>query len=424
MSIIQHDNEVAHLAFEQSARMQHQLSLIAAENIVSEDVLAALGSCFTNKTVEGTSSSRYHSGSEVVDRLELLTRERAQRVFGTGYANVQPHSGTQANQIALSALAPAGATILSMSLADGGHLSHGHRKSLAGQIYRIVTYPVSEHDDRIDLNLVREMARRCSPAVIIAGASSYCRDIDYGGFSDIAREVGSRLLVDCAHFAGLIAGGALQSPIPYADVVTMSCYKTLRGPRGGLLVSRDESLGAAFDQAVFPRHQGTPQLNNLAAKAICLNEAASDSFKDYCVAAISSGKALADALQDQNVSLVTGHTDTSMLLLDLRHSEFSGRDVSDRLEQLGLLVNRNMVPRDPRKSSETSGVRVSTAGLVSRGLPISAICSLAPIIATCVRGPLKTQEAERWSLIIRELCQSWPVAHSGARLPAPDSELA
>lgn len=416
---LESDFEIEHLLQREIGRQQHAMSLIASENIVSDGVLAALGSGIVNKTVEGFPGRRFHAGCTVVDQLEILATDRARNLFGASYANVQAHSGTQANQAALAAMLKPGERILSMALADGGHLSHGASFNLSGAFYQAHHYSVDPATDRLNLEQVREMARTVRPAVIIAGASSYPRDIDYAGFAAIAAEVGARLLVDIAHFAGLVASGLINDPVPHADVVTMSTYKGLRGPRGGLIVSRDAGLGASINRGIFPFAQGTPSMNAVAAKAVCLYEAAQDSFTRYCQRSLDAARLLQDQLLEDGLKLITGGTDTSMLMVDLRAALVDGDEVTNRLERVGILANRNLVPRDQRSSSTTSGVRLSTAGIMSRGVPLEAIGTLARIIAACTQETVSDEALVRWQREVHALCQTWPLSARGSRIDVP-----
>lgn len=409
------DAKLRSLLDREQARQRATLSLIASENIVSETLLDVMGSSIVNKTVEGFPGRRYHAGCAVADEVEELAIARARALFNAGYANVQPHSGTQANQAALSAIAGRADRILSMSLADGGHLSHGARFNVSGMYYDAYHYGVDPLTGLIDLDSLRDMVKATRPAVLIAGASSYPRDIDYASFAAIAREVGARLLVDIAHFAGLVAVGLLNDPLPYADVVTMSTYKGLRGPRGGLIVAKEPELAAAMRRGVFPFSQGTPAMNMIAAKAACFDEALQPSFAHYCRRALDSASRLASALIDRGVTLISGGTDTSMIVVDLRHRAVSGNVVTRRLESLGLLANRNLVPNDPRGPGETSGVRLSTAGMMSRGLPIESVDVVATVVAAACADDVSQSVMKECARQVRALCDAWPLSARGAR---------
>ena len=409
------DTELHSLLDKELDRQRTTLSLIASENIVSETLLDAMGSSVVNKTVEGFPGQRYHAGCEVADELEELTISRARELFSAGYANVQPHSGTQANQAALAATARRGDRILSMTLADGGHLSHGARFNLSGVYYEAHHYSVDPATGLIDLDALRDLAKATRPAVLIAGASSYPRDIDYASFAAIAREVGAQLLVDIAHFAGLVAVGLLNDPVPYADVVTMSTYKGLRGPRGGLIVARDAELAARLRRGVFPFSQGTPAMNMIAAKSVCLHEALQPSFAEYGRRTLKSALRLADELLRLGVPLISGGTDTSMLMVDLRGRSVSGDLVTRRLESIGLLANPNRVPHYPRGPGATSGGRLSTAGIMSRGLPIESVDVVAMIVAAACADQMSESIAKECHDEIRALCEAWPLSARGAR---------
>lgn len=412
------DLELKSLLDEEFERQQRTLSMIASENIVSEDVLDAMGACVVNKTVEGFPGHRFHAGASVADAIENLAVERARRLFGASYANVQPHSGTQANQAALGALAKPGDRILSMSLADGGHLSHGAKFNFSGTFYQPHHYGVDETTERIDLDAVRRLARSVQPAVIIAGGSSYPRDIDYGALASIAQEVGARLLVDIAHFAGLVANGLMNDPVPVADVVTMSTYKGLRGPRGGLIVSKDAALAKQLQRGLFPFSQGTPAMNMLAAKAVCFHEAQQPAFADYGRRVLHSSARLSAALLQRGLSLVAGGTDSSMVLVNLKARAVNGDQVTRRLEQVGLLANRNLIPNDRRGPGETSGVRLSTSGIMSRGLPVESVDVLAEVIAAAAADEMSEDVARTCRRQVESLCRRWPLSARGARARA------
>jgi glycine hydroxymethyltransferase len=409
------DHEMTRLLAREISRQHTTLSMIASENLISDQILQALGSGIVNKTVEGFPGARFHAGCEMVDQIEALAIERAKRLFNAQYANVQAHSGTQANQAALSVLAKPGDRILSLALRDGGHLSHGAKFNSSGVHYSPHHYYVDPVTDLVDMDMVRELARQIRPQVIIVGASSYPRDFDYAAFAAIALEVDARLMVDIAHFSGLVASGLLNDPVRHADIVTMSTYKGLRGPRGGLLLARSDEVDRAINRGIFPFTQGTPAMNAIAAKAVCFHEAALPAFADYCREAVAAGKLLAGLLMEQGIRLITGGTDTSMVLIDLRHAPVDGNTVTARLEQIGILANRNLVPRDSRNASQTSGVRLSTAGLMSRGVPMAAIAAIADIIVACTHAPSEAFMAQAQRQV-QALCERWPLSERGARL--------
>ena len=409
------DHEMTSLLASEISRQHATLSMIASENLISDQILQALGSGIVNKTVEGFPGARFHAGCDVVDQIEALSIARAKRLFNAEYANVQAHSGTQANQAALSVLAKPGDRILSLALRDGGHLSHGAKFNSSGVHYVPYHYHVDPVSDMVDMGKVRELALEIRPQVLIVGASSYPRDFDYAAFADIAKEIDAKLMVDIAHFSGLVASRVLNDPVQYADIVTMSTYKGLRGPRGGLLLSRSAEINQALNRGIFPFTQGTPAMNAIAAKAVCFHEAALPAFGEYCRRAVTAGKLLAELLQEQGVRLITGGTDTSMVLIDLREAPVDGNTVTTRLEHIGILANRNLVPRDSRNASQTSGVRLSTAGLMSRGVPIEEIAGIAKIVVECTRAPSEAFIAQAQAKV-QQMCSTWPLSERGGRL--------
>ena len=348
-------------------RQANQIELIASENLVSRAVLEAQGSVFTNKTVEGYPGRRYYGGTEWADALERLAEDRARRLFGCRHVNVQPHSGSQANQTVYQALLTPGDRILSMELAMGGHLSHGAPPNQSGRLFDVAHYGVRRKDGRIDMDVVAERAQSHRPRLIIAGASAYPRVIDFAAFRRIADAVGAWLLVDMAHIAGLVAGGVHPSPIAHAHVTTTTTYKSLRGARGAMILTDDEDLHRRFASALFPGIQGSAMLHAMAGKAACLGEALRPEFAAYAGASVANAQAMAEALARRDLDLVSGGTDTSLLLLDLRSRAITGRRASDRLEQAGLTCNKNAVPFDTEKSAVTSGLRLSSAVGTTRG---------------------------------------------------------
>ncbi|MBT6119430.1 MAG: serine hydroxymethyltransferase [Rhodospirillaceae bacterium] len=361
------DPELGTLLDREKVRQRDTIDLIASENAVSRAVHEAEGSLLTNKTVEGYPGRRYHGGAAVADAVERLAIERAVALFGCAHANVQPHSGSQANQTAYLALLEPGDRILSMDLAAGGHLSHGAKVNQTGKLYDVARYGVGHDSERIEMDEVARIARDHRPKLILAGGSAYPRAIDFEAFRGIADEVGAVLMVDIAHIAGLIAGGAHPSPFPYADVVTTSTYKTLRGPRGGLVLTDDPGLAKRIDSALFPGLQGTPSLQAIAAKAACFGEALRPAFRDYARAVVDHAGILGQVLRGRGYRLVSDGTDTSMILLDLRPQGMTGRTASDRLEAAGLICNMNAVPLDPERPTVTSGLRLSSNTGTTRG---------------------------------------------------------
>ena len=375
------DPEVAMALADEVVRQNKQFELIASENIVSRAVREALGHEINNKTLEGYPGARFHGGGENVDVIENLARQRARRLFEAGYVNVQPHSGTQANQAALMALAKPGDSILSLDLASGGHLSHGAKANLSSRIYEVHHYGVSPDTGLIDMDEVAERALETRPVVLIAGGSAYPRTIDFEAMAQIATNVGASFLVDMAHIAGLVAGGAHPSPMPHADVVTCTTTKTLRGPRGGLIMSHSDELARRLDSAVFPGVQGSLHPNVLAAKAVCLGEALQPGFKDYAQQVVSNAKRLAEVLQGRGIKVVTGGTDTHMVLLDLSGTGMSGNDGEKALAEAGITSNRNPVPFDPPRPAEWTGLRLGVAAVTTRGCGLEDMERLGNVIA-------------------------------------------
>ena len=365
--LAQYDPEVGASIQEEFARERRHIELIASENIVSEAVMLAQGSCLTNKYAEGYPGKRYYGGCYAVDVTEDLARRRACQLFGCNYANVQPHSGANANLAAFFALLQPGDTVLSMSLAHGGHLSHGSPVNISGKYFHIVSYGVDDDTEVINYDKVLELAKECHPKLILAGASAYPRTLDFPRFRDIADEVGAYLMVDMAHIAGLVAAGVHPSPIPYADVVTTTTHKTLRGPRGGMILCNDETIYKKINSAVFPGTQGGPLEHVIAAKAICLGEALKPEFKAYGQQVVKNAKALSEELTKQGFRLVSGGTDNHLCLLDLRPFHITGKEFESRLDAVQITVNKNAIPNDPEKPFVTSGVRVGPPAVTSRG---------------------------------------------------------
>ena len=359
------DPEVADTIAAELARQRRNIELIASENIVSEAVLVAMGSVLTNKYAEGYPGKRYYGGCQEVDVTENIARDRACKLFGADHANVQPHSGAQANYAVYSALCEHGDTVLGMDLSNGGHLTHGSPVNFSGKNYHMVSYGLGP-DGRIDYDQVRELAKSCKPKMIIAGASAYPRIIDFKTFADIAHEVGAYLFVDMAHIAGLVAAGLHPSPVPYADVVTTTTHKTLRGPRGGLILCK-EDLAKKIDSAIFPGSQGGPLEHIIAAKAVAFGEALRPEFRDYQQQIIRNAQALAESLTDAGFDLVSGGTDNHLMLVDLRKARVTGKEMERRLDEVNITVNKNAIPNDPEKPFVTSGIRVGTPAVTTRG---------------------------------------------------------
>ena len=347
-------------------RQEYGLELIASENFASPAVIAAMGSILTNKYAEGLPGKRYYGGCHVVDELEALCIQRAKDLFGAEFANVQPHSGAQANMAVQLAILKPGDTMMGMSLANGGHLSHGSPANISGKYYNVVSYDVNHETGRIDYDQIRDLARKNQPKLLIAGASAYPRAIDFKIFADIAHEVGAVLMVDMAHIAGLVAGGAHMSPVPYADIVTTTTHKTLRGPRGGLILAKEE-YAKKLNSAVFPGTQGGPLEHVIAAKAVCFAEAMKPEFKDYAHKVVDNAKVLADAVMEEGFNLITGGTDNHLMLADLRPMHITGKELQERLDANHITLNKNAIPNDPEKPAVTSGVRIGTAPMTTRG---------------------------------------------------------
>lgn len=368
------------------SRQQNKIELIASENFVSERVMEANGTPLTNKYAEGYPAKRYYGGCEWVDKAENLAIARAKEIFGAEYANVQPHSGAQANMAVFFALLTPGDTVLSMSLAHGGHLSHGSPVNMSGKYFNIVPYGVSENDNRIDYEEVRRLALEHKPKLILAGASAYPRAIDFEKFAEIAKEAGAYLMVDMAHIAGLVAAGLHQNPVPYADVVTTTTHKTLRGPRGGLILAKDAEFGMQFNKAIFPGIQGGPLMHTIAAKAVCFKEALSEEFRDYQTQIVKNAKAFADALTDKGFKLVSGGTDNHLILLDLTDTGITGKEAEHMLDEVGITVNKNAIPFDKQSPFVTSGIRLGTPAATTRGFKEEDMCEVAELIKLTLTG--------------------------------------
>jgi len=373
-------------------RQRHGIELIASENIVSRAVLEAQGSVLTNKYAEGYPGRRYYGGCEFVDAAERLAIDRAKRLFGCAFANVQPHSGTQANQGVMLALLRPGDTVLGMSLAAGGHLTHGASVNLSGKWFRAIQYGVRRQDALIDTEEVERLALSEKPKLIIAGGSAYPRVIDFKRFREIADAVGAYLMVDMAHFAGLVAGGAFPSPLPHAHVVTTTTHKTLRGPRGGMVLCNDEEIGKKLNSAVFPGLQGGPLMHVIAAKAVCLGEALRPEFRDYARAVVENARVLAATLAERGLAIVSGGTDCHLLLVDLRPKRLTGRVAEQALERAGLTCNKNGIPFDPEKPTVTSGIRLGSPAATTRGFGPEEFRQVGELIAEVLDG-LQANEA-------------------------------
>ena len=365
--VSERDPEVGAAMADELMRQRRNLELIASENIVSPAVMAAMGSVLTNKYAEGYPGHRYYGGCEYVDVVETLAIERAKKLFGAEHANVQPHSGAQANLAVYFALLKPGDTVMGMSLAHGGHLTHGSPVNMSGSYYNFVPYSVDDETGRIDYDKVEAQAKECKPKLIVAGASAYPRVIDFARFREIADSVGALFMVDMAHIAGLVAAGLHPNPVPYADVVTTTTHKTLRGPRGGMILCREE-LGKAIDKAIFPGTQGGPLMHVIAGKAVCLGEALTDDFKAYQQQIVKNAATLANGLLSRGMKLVSGGTDNHLMLLNLIGTGVTGKELERRLDEVYITANKNAIPNDPEKPFVTSGVRLGTPAVTSRGL--------------------------------------------------------
>ncbi|MFO7261424.1 MAG: serine hydroxymethyltransferase [bacterium] len=414
------DPEVYQAIRGEAERQHRSLELIASENFVSPAVLEALGSVLTNKYAEGYPGRRYYGGCEWVDVVERLAIERACELFGAEHANVQPHSGAQANMAAYMAFMEPGDAFLGMSLSHGGHLTHGSPVNFSGRWFRALAYGVREEDGLIDYDLVREIALRERPKVIVAGASAYPRVIDFEAFGAIAREVGAVLIVDMAHIAGLVAGGVHPSPVPHADVVTSTAHKTLRGPRSGFILCKAEHA-KAIDKQVFPGIQGGPLMHVIAAKAVAFKEALDPSFRAYAEQVVRNAQALADELLARGFELVTGGTDNHLLLVDLRHRDLTGKEAEEALGAAGITVNKNTVPGETRSPFVTSGIRIGTAALTTRGLKEDDFRRIGGWIAEVLAAPRDEEVRRRVAGQVAELCEAYPLYERWWREPAAQS---
>ena len=401
------DPTIAGLIDQEWRRQRNNLELIASENIVSEAVMAAMGSVLTNKYAEGYPGKRYYGGCEFVDQVENVCIDRAKQLFGAKYANVQAHSGSQANLAAYMALCKPGDTVLGMDLSNGGHLTHGCPANFSGKFYNIVAYGCDPATGLIDYDAVRDLALKHRPKMIIAGASAYPRVIDFARFSEIAKECGAYLMVDMAHIAGLVAAGEHPSPIPYADIVTTTNHKTLRGPRGGMIFTNDEAIAKKINSAIFPGGQGGPLMHVIAAKAVALGEALQPSFKEYQHAIVDNARAMAKVLTDRGVELISGGTDNHLMLVDLKKESISGRELEERLDQVRITVNKNKIPGDPRPASETSGIRVGTPAVTARGFRRAEAQEVGELLAMAIQD----FDAKKDEIVQRvdALCKRFPL---------------
>ncbi|WP_317415735.1 serine hydroxymethyltransferase [Thermophilibacter provencensis] len=404
------DSEVFSAIEDELRRQRSSVELIASENFVSLAVMEAVGSPLTNKYAEGLPGKRYYGGCWAVDRAENLARDRACRLFGAGFANVQPHSGAQANYAALAALAAPGDTVMGMALDNGGHLTHGSPANFSGKLYNIVSYGVDPQTERIDYDVVAELAERHRPRVIIAGASAYPRIIDFERFAQIAHSVGASLMVDMAHIAGLVATGRHPSPVPFADVTTSTTHKTLRGPRGGLILANDADLAKKLNSAVFPGSQGGPLEHVIAGKAVAFGEALSPDFAAYADAILANAKALGRGMESRGLRLVSGGTDNHLLLVDLTPAgNVTGKDAEGLLDSVGITVNKNTIPGERRSPFVTSGIRVGSAAVTTRGFSEQECERVGELIGDVVAGHGNDALMDRISMEVRELLAEHPL---------------
>ena len=400
----------AYAAIEQELNRQRtKLELIASENIVSRAVMEAQGSVLTNKYAEGYPGRRYYGGCEYVDVAEQLAIDRAKELFGAAWANVQPHSGAQANMAVFFALLQPGDTILGMNLTDGGHLTHGSPVNISGAYYKVIPYGVERETERIDYDALERLAKENKPKMIIAGASAYARIIDFERIEAISKAVGAIFMVDMAHIAGLVAAGQHPSPVPHADVVTSTTHKTLRGPRGGIILSRDEEMGKKIDKAVFPGIQGGPLMHVIAAKAVALGEALAPSFKEYGAQVVKNAAALADELMKHGYRIVSGGTDTHVMLVDLTNKEITGKEAQTLLDEVNITANRNTIPFEPRSPFVTSGLRLGSPALTTRGFKEEDMREVARIIAHVLDAPTDEARKEEARSRVAALCAKYPI---------------
>ena len=405
----QADPQVAEAIDHELNRQRTKLELIASENIVSRAVMEAQGSVLTNKYAEGYPGKRYYGGCEYVDVAEQLAIDRAKELFGAAWANVQPHSGAQANMAVFFALLQPGDTILGMNLTDGGHLTHGSPVNISGTYYKVIPYGVDRETERIDYDALEKLAAEHQPRMIIAGASAYARIIDFERIAAIAKSVDAVFMVDMAHIAGLVAAGQHPSPVPYADIVTTTTHKTLRGPRGGLILGRDEELGKKINKAVFPGIQGGPLMHVIAAKAVALGEALKPSFKEYGAQVVKNAAALADELTKLGYRIVSGGTDTHVMLVDLTNKDITGKEAQTLLDEVNITSNRNTIPFEPRSPFVTSGIRLGSPALTTRGFREEDMREVARIIAHVLDAPTDESRRAEARRRVDALCKKYPI---------------
>lgn len=402
-----YDPEIGEAMDKELARQQRNLELIASENIVSPAVMAAMGSVLTNKYAEGYPGKRYYGGCQCVDEVEAIAIERAKELFGAKFANVQPHSGAQANTAAYFAVLQPGDTVLGMSLADGGHLTHGSPVNLSGKYFNFVSYGLDDTTETINYDTVQKLAEEHKPKLIVAGASAYPRAIDFKRLSEIAKSVGALFMVDMAHIAGLVAAGVHESPVPYADITTTTTHKTLRGPRGGLILTNDEALAKKINSAIFPGTQGGPLMHTIAAKAVCFGEALKPEFKEYQKRIVENAKALADGLVKRGFNLVSGGTDNHLMLVDLRPFNITGKELEHRLDEVYITVNKNAIHNDPEKPFVTSGIRIGTPAVTTRGLGVEEMEKIAEYIYLCATD--FENKADEIRAGVNAICEKFPL---------------
>ncbi|WP_418871509.1 serine hydroxymethyltransferase [Selenomonas bovis] len=403
------DPAVAEAIDKELNRQRTKLELIASENIVSKAVLEAQGSVLTNKYAEGYPGKRYYGGCEFVDVVEQLAIDRAKKLFGAAYANVQPHSGAQANMAVFFALLQPGDTVMGMNLTDGGHLTHGSPVNMSGKYFHIVPYGVRKEDERIDYDELERIAKDCQPKLIVAGASAYARVIDFERMAKIAHGVGAYLMVDIAHIAGLVAAGLHPSPVPYADVVTTTTHKTLRGPRGGMILCKDAEFGKQFNKAIFPGIQGGPLMHVIAAKAVALGEALQPSFKTYAEQVVKNAAVLADELTKDGFRIVTGGTDNHLMLVDLTSKHLTGKEAQNLLDEVNITVNKNTIPFEPLSPFVTSGIRLGSPALTTRGFKEADMKEVADIIALVLDHPEDAAKKDEAKRRVAALCKKYPL---------------
>ena len=408
-TIAQTDPELWAAIQSENQRQQDHIELIASENYTSPAVMQAQGSQLTNKYAEGYPGKRYYGGCEFVDVVEQLAIDRAKKLFGAAYANVQPHSGAQANMAVFFALLQPGDTVMGMNLTDGGHLTHGSPVNMSGKYFHIVPYGVRKEDERIDYDELERIAKDCQPKLIVAGASAYARVIDFERMAKIAHGVGAYLMVDIAHIAGLVAAGLHPSPVPYADVVTTTTHKTLRGPRGGMILCKDAEFGKQFNKAIFPGIQGGPLMHVIAAKAVALGEALQPSFKTYAEQVVKNAAVLADELTKDGFRIVTGGTDNHLMLVDLTSKHLTGKEAQNLLDEVNITVNKNTIPFEPLSPFVTSGIRLGSPALTTRGFKEADMKEVADIIALVLGHPEDAAKKDEAKRRVAALCEKYPL---------------